>query len=172
MIDNCMIHAFDTYYYDTYAKTVCLSFEDWSAEKESNIYIENLDIPSGYESGLFYKRELPCIVSLLPQIQLRDQDIILVDGYVTLTDQSKMGLGGYLFESLKGAYTVVGVAKNGYASDDTGRREVYRGDSKKPLFVTAISMDVDNAIPMIRSMHGEFRIPTLLKKLDQLTRII
>ena len=43
--------------------------------------------------------------------------------------------------------------------------------AKTPLFLTAIGMDVDEIKPKVEAMHGAFRIPALLKKLDQLTRI-
>ena len=107
-----MIYAFDTYYYEDYANTVCIAFADWSSEKEVEIFTEQTSVPSGYESGAFYKRELPCIVSLLDKIVLRPGDIIIVDGYVTLDNEGKIGLGGYLYEVLKEQFPVVGIAKN------------------------------------------------------------
>lgn len=166
-----MIYAFDTYYYDDYANTICIAFEDWDSEKETEIFSEKTAITSEYESGAFYKRELPCIISLLEKIDLKDEDIIIVDGYVTLNDEGKIGLGGYLYEALDKKYPVVGIAKNGFSSPDFQRREVLRGESKTPLFLTAKGINVDETLPRIEKMHGDFRIPTLLKKLDQLTRI-
>jgi deoxyribonuclease V len=50
-----MIYAFDTYYYENYAKTICISFKDWTSEKQSEIYSEETDITSEYESGAFFK---------------------------------------------------------------------------------------------------------------------
>jgi hypothetical protein len=38
---------------------------------------------------------------------------------------------------------VVGIAKNGFNSPDSGRRIIYRGESKTPLFLTAKGADVD-----------------------------
>ncbi|WP_317192790.1 hypothetical protein [Chryseobacterium aquaeductus] len=38
------------------------------------------------------------------------------------------------------------------------------------MFLTAIGIDVDDIKPKIEQMQGSYRIPTLLKKLDQLTR--
>ena len=161
-----MIYAFDTYYYEDFAKTVCIAFEDWSSEQENEIFNEKTKITADYESGAFYKRELPCILSLLEKIQLKPNDII----YVTLNDEGKIGLGGYLFEALNRKFPVIGIAKNGFSSPDSKRREVFRGESKKPLFLTSIEIDVDDVKKNIEKMHGNFRFPTLLKKLDQLTR--
>ncbi|UKB85933.1 endonuclease V [Chryseobacterium sp. MEBOG06] len=165
-----MIYAFDTYYYEDYANTVCLAFENWDSEDEVEVFIEETDINSEYESGAFYKRELPCILSLLKKILLRPGDIILVDGYVTLDNEGKIGLGGHLYEALEEKYPIVGIAKNGFTSPDSQRRNVLRGESKTPLFLTAKGVDVDEIKSKIELMHGTFRIPTLLKKLDQLSR--
>lgn len=165
-----MIYAFDTYYYEDFAKTVCIAFEDWNSEQENEIFNEKTKITAEYESGAFYKRELPCILSLLEKIQLKSSDIIIIDGYVTLNDKGKIGLGGYLFEVLNRKFPVIGIAKNGFSSPDSKRREVFRGESKAPLFLTSIGIDVDEAQKKVEKMHGNFRFPTLLKKLDQLTR--
>lgn len=165
-----MIYAFDTYYYEDFAKTVCIAFKDWNSEQENEIFNEKTKITAEYESGAFYKRELPCILSLLEKIQLKPNDIIIVDGYVTLNDEGKIGLGGYLFETLSRKFPVVGIAKNGFSSPDSKRREVFRGESKTPLFLTSIGIDVDEVQKKVEKMHGNFRFPTLLKRLDQLTR--
>lgn len=165
-----MIYAFDTYYYDDYANTVCIAFENWTSDQEVEIFIEQTPISSGYESGAFYKRELPCILSLLNKIVVKEGDIIIVDGYVTLDDDGKIGLGGHLYEALHEKHPVIGIAKNEFTTPDSQRRNVLRGDSKTPLFVTAKGADVDQVKIYVAQMHGPYRIPTLLKKLDQLSR--
>lgn len=166
-----MIYAFDTYYFGNCAKTVCVAFEQWNSEVETEIFTGRTEATADYESGAFYKRELPCILSLLKKIDLKEGDVIIVDGYVTLDNEGKIGLGGHLFKVLKGKVPVIGIAKNGFNSVDDQRRSVYRGESKTPLYVTAIGTDVDEITLKIEQMYGNFRIPTLLKKLDQLTRI-
>lgn len=165
-----MIYAFDTYYYENYANTVCIAFEDWKSEEEVEVFTEQTPIISEYESGAFYKRELPCILSLLSKIVLKEEDIIIVDGYVTLDDNGKIGLGGHLYEALEGKFPIVGIAKNEFTTPDSHRRSVLRGDSKTPLFVTAKGVDVDQIKSEIEQMYGSYRIPALLKKLDQLSR--
>ncbi len=95
-----MIYAFDTYYYDNFAKTVCIAFENWNSEKETAVYSEKISITADYESGAFYKRELPCILHLLKKMNLNEGDVIIVDGYVSLNSDGKLGLGGYLFKEL------------------------------------------------------------------------
>lgn len=166
-----MIYAFDSYYSGDQAKTVCIAFSSWDSEVETEIFTERTAATADYESGAFYKRELPCILSLLKKIDLKEGDVIIVDGYVTLDNEGKIGLGGHLFKALEGKVAIIGIAKNGFNSVDDQRRSVYRGESQTPLFVTAIGTDVDEIALKIEQMHGNFRIPALLKKLDQLTRI-
>ncbi|WP_284464798.1 endonuclease V [Chryseobacterium sp.] len=165
-----MIYAFDTYYYEDYANTVCIAFDNWTSEREIETFTEQTDINSEYESGAFYKRELPCILSLLDKIVLKDGDIIIVDGYVTLDNEGKIGLGGHLYEALQEKFAVVGIAKNEFTTPDLQRRHVVRGEGKTPLFITAKGIDVDEVKRNVEEMHGPYRIPTLLKKLDQLSR--
>lgn len=109
-------------------------------------------------------------MSLLKKISLKEGDLIIVDGYVTLDNTGKIGLGGYLYESLNKKYPVIGIAKNGFASEDNLRKTVFRGESKTPLFLTAVGIDTDDIKINLENMFGAYRIPTLLKKLDQLTR--
>jgi transcriptional regulator with XRE-family HTH domain len=42
--------------------------------------------------------------------------------------------------------------------------------SQQPLFVTATRADVAAVAESVRAMHGEHRIPTLLKRVDRLAR--
>jgi deoxyinosine 3'endonuclease (endonuclease V) len=79
-------------------------------------------------------------------------------------------LGGYLFKALKGEVPVVGVAKNNFVDLMHQKRSVHRGNSQKPLFVTAMGIDIDKAAVFIHSMHGEFRMPTILKEVDRRSR--
>lgn len=165
-----LIYAFDTYYKKNQAKTVCLSFKEWADQVETNVLVEEIKVSSDYTSGAFFKRELPCILSLLSKIQLQFGDIIIIDGYVTLDDKGKLGLGGILYNELGNKFPVVGIAKNKFASTDQNRRLVYRGSSKNPLYVTATGISTDMVSEYVKNMHGAFRIPALLKKLDQFTR--
>ncbi len=165
-----MILAFDTYYFDQKAKTICLEFAEWNEDKNFKIHSEIIDNVEEYIPGEFYKRELPCILSLLKQIDLSTIDIIVVDGFVYLNDENKYGLGGYLYEKLNKEIPIIGVAKTNFASIEKNKKALYRGDSKKPLYITSIGIDLDEAYKKVESMAGEFRFPTLLKELDRLTK--
>lgn len=162
--------AFDTYYFGDKAKTVCIAFNNWTDSEVQYIYEEVLENIEAYKSGEFYKRELPCILSLLRKIPVNDVNVIVIDGFVYLDDHNKYGLGGHMYESLEQKIPIIGVAKSNFATIMQNKRQVIRGKSLKPLYITAIGIDIDKASELIKTMHGEFRMPTLLKRLDSLTR--
>jgi len=166
-----MILAFDTYYEETSAKTVCIAFENWSAENEQQVYTETLKISAAYESGQFYKRELPCILSLLKQINQTAVEAIIVDGFVVLDDENKPGLGMYLYDILNKKIPVIGVAKTNFATLVHNKYSLLRGDSIKPLYITSAGINLNDAAQKIKEMAGPYRIPVLLKKLDGLTKM-
>ncbi|SEC88383.1 Endonuclease V [Tenacibaculum sp. MAR_2009_124] len=165
-----MILVFDTYYFKNKANTVCLEFNTWTASEEVNSYYEILNGIDDYVPGEFYKRELPCILSLLNKIDLTKCEAIIVDGFVVLDDQEKLGLGGYLYDKLQKKIPIIGVAKNNFHNLKLHKKAILRGDSQKPLYVTSKGIDLDIAADKIKNMHGEYRIPTLLKKVDSLGR--
>jgi deoxyribonuclease V len=165
-----MILALDTYYQNNKAKTVCIRFPNWTDEHPANVLTEELDRVEEYQPGAFYKRELPCILSILKKTTLQNTEAIIIDGYVLLDDTGKHGLGGYLYEALDREIPVIGVAKTNFANNTLHKGEVYRGDSQRPLYITTLGIPLETACTYIRSMHGAYRIPTLLKTLDTLTR--
>lgn len=167
-----MFLAFDTYYYDNKAQTICIRFHHWDDKDPSHIYTEIREGVEEYIPGQFYKRELPCILSLLEKIPLEGLEAIIVDGFVVLNDEGKPGLGAYLYESLDKKYPVIGVAKSNFAQIDKNKRAVLRGESAKPLYVTTIGIDVDITAENVKNMYGKYRLPDLLKRLDQLTKDI
>lgn len=167
-----MIWAFDTYYYQNKAKTVCVSFDDWTSPASLRVFSEILEGIEEYIPGAFYKRELPCILSLLEKLPAGSVDAIIVDGFVYLDDEQKPGLGNYLYEQLERKIPIVGVAKTNFATIEQHKKLVFRGQSERPLYVTAVGMDLDEAAAKVQSMSGAYRIPDLLKQLDQLTKEI
>lgn len=120
----------------------------------------------------FYKRELPCIISILETMSVdASKDILVIDGYVVLSDDGKLGLGGYLYKELGESIPVIGVAKNDFFSlHSSNKIEVLRGNSKKPLYITTLGIDILSASLYIKEMAGTFRIPTILRLVDQIGR--
>lgn len=159
-----MIIALDVAYAPDHALTAAVGFVTWTAE---DFALRKVKLTSGapapYEPGAFYKRELPYLIDMLRSYA---PTVVVIDGYVRIGDQP--ALGAHLFEALGRAVPVVGVAKS-FMKDSTGV-EVLRGDSLRPLYVTAEGLDAGAAADAVRSMHGAHRIPTHLKHVDQLTR--
>src|SRR3954470_22013277 len=106
-----MILAFDTYYKGDCAKTVCIAFHNWEDEHIAEVWTEELIGVAEYNPGEFYKRELPCIMSLYGKLPVMNVEAIVIDGFVYLDDNYKLGLGGYLHKELTEAIPVIGVAK-------------------------------------------------------------
>ncbi len=167
-----MFVAVDTYYYDNKAKTIAITFNNWEDSNYSKHYSQELEISEEYIPGEFYKRELPCILSMLKNFDLNFIKAIVIDGYVFLDDFDTYGLGGHLYESLNRKIPVIGVAKTNFAPNKENKVELLRGKSMKPLYITSIGIDIEEAKKNISKMFGEYRIPTLLKELDKLTKEI
>jgi deoxyinosine 3'endonuclease (endonuclease V) len=165
-----MILAFDVYYTGDEARAVCLAFRHWTDTDAAQNWIEYISGISDYEPGAFYKRELPCILAILKTIDLSLVQAIVIDGYVVLDNNGKPGLGLHLYNALGSRIPIIGVAKTTYAGNDLNVAEVFRGKSERPLYVTAVGISLPDAAAHIQSMAGEYRMPTLLKQLDSLTR--
>ena len=162
--------AVDAYYAGSKAKVVGVLFENFSDEKPIKTISKVVGDVAPYESGSFYKRELPCIVSLLQDLDVRDISLIVIDGFVYLDDEGRYGLDGHLYERLERRAQIVGVAKLPFKSSCKFVREICRGRSKRPLFVSAAGTNLDEAAQLVKGMSGEFRLPSLLKILDDETK--
>jgi deoxyribonuclease V len=165
------ILAIDVAYNDKEAYAVGVLFcEEGSSEKQ--VYTAEINAIAEYVPGEFYKRELPCLLEIIHQSNSNELDAIIVDGYVYLNDAGKAGLGHYLYEALGKSIPVIGVAKTKFHNNTELVKEVFRGKSQRPLFITAVGVDMESAAALIQNLHGENRIPDILKKLDQRTKRI
>jgi len=164
-----MVFAVDVYYKeDDYAQIAGALFE-WEGFEPQETYIEQITTVNDYEPGAFYKRELPCLLAILEKIDIAKLQAIIVDGHVYI-DDCNYGLGGKLYEELGRQVPVIGVAKNSFYSNRNKVKEIFRGKSNKPLYVSAIGLDLEIVSKRILDMSGEYRMPTILKSLDQLSR--
>lgn len=162
--------AIDVHYRTTFAKAVSIEFEDWKAEQPTLINEVILPEVSPYIPGQFYKRELPCILKVLELTNLSKVDTIIIDGYVTLDDKGKPGLGRYLYEHLQQSIPIIGIAKRPFKDNAQYVKKIFRGESKQPLYITSIGVELTEVAKKIQEMSGKFRIPTLLKILDKETK--
>jgi deoxyribonuclease V len=163
-----MLACVDVDYRDGEAVAACVLFRAWTDDRAAAEVVERIPRVEPYQSGEFYRRELPCLLAVLGAVR-EPLEAVVVDGYVWLGDESRPGLGAHLHESLGRVIPVVGVAKSLFPGVQVARPVVH-GASQRPLWVTTVGIDADTAASHIRSMHGPFRIPTLLKRVDQLCR--
>jgi deoxyribonuclease V len=162
------IACIDVYYTDRKARAACVLFLNDPINTTIAEYSVVIDHVEEYISGQFYKRELPCILKVLEAVEQKI-DLIIVDSFVFL-GEGKKGLGAYLYEALDMKVAVAGVAKT-YFHEASDCREVLRGTSAKPLYVSAIGCNVQDIAKLVEALYGEFRIPDVLKRVDTLSRI-
>jgi deoxyribonuclease V len=164
-----MILAIDVHYREIEAKVVGVLF-NWEDIQPLNIIIEYMKNINDYRPGEFYIRELPCLLKIIEKIDLNELEAIIIDGHIYTDSQGSFGLGGKLWEVLNKQIPIIGVAKSPFFNNKETVSEVYRGESKKPLYVSAIDYNKEKAVENIKNMNGEFRLPTILKQMDTITK--
>jgi len=163
-----MMACLDVAYHALEANAAAVLFHSWGDSAGEREIVTRVPAPADYRPGQFYLRELPCLLALVALIG-EPLELLIVDGYVWLGEGDQPGLGAHLHAALGGTVAVIGVAKSRFAGA-TAAVPVLRGGSRRPLFVTAAGMDLRVAVNHVETMHGEYRIPTLLKRADQLSR--
>lgn len=159
-----MIACVDVDYQPTCVTTACVGFEAWSDDVATiELVVRSQGAAAAYQPGAFYERELPYLLGVLERMPALD--LIVIDGYVWL-GPDQPGLGWHLHAAR--GNPVIGVAKTRYAGADA--IDIVRGDSARPLHITALGIEPAVAAEHVRGMHGAFRIPTLLRCVDALAR--
>lgn len=118
-----------------------------------------------YRPGEFYLRELPPIRAVCRHAG--PFALIVVDGYVDLDPEGRPGLGAHVHGEF-GA-PVIGVAKTAYRTAIHAAR-IRRGQSARPLYITAAGLTIADAASLVENMAGAFRIPDALCTADRLAR--
>ena len=154
----------DVAYQDGVARAACVLAEGWTARHPARSFVALRTPIADYVPGAFWQRELPVLLALLEGVEA---DVVVVDGYVWLDAAGRKGLGAHLHDAL--GIPVVGIAKTAFAGSGFAS-EVVRGASARPLYVTAVGVDPDEAAASVRAMHGSHRLPTLLTAADRLAR--
>ena len=163
-----MLIAVDAAYGPDLAAGAAVGFRHWSADEPAETWSIDVEGAAEYEPGLFYKRELPVLLRLLEGRQHAIEGVV-VDGYVWLSPAGQPGLGGRLHAALGELVPVIGIAKSQF-SDDTWSVPVMRGDSTRPLFVTAAGIDAGRAADYVADMAGPARLPRMVQIADRLAR--
>ena len=141
-----------------------MTFEQWDDPQPLGQRVVFCDQVGEYRSGQFYARELPALLTALDTLP-QMPDLVVVDGYCWLGPE-RPGLGSYLSRSI--GRPVMGVAKNPFRA--CPGTPVLRGRSQTPLYVTACGLSPQESVEWLQRMHGDYRIPTLLRRVDQLAR--
>jgi deoxyribonuclease V len=163
-----MFACVDVHYTDDHAVAACILFNHWTDSRPAARLHTTVSNPPPYIPGRFYLRELPCILKVLERVR-ETIEAILIDGHVWLDNRQSPGLGAHLYNQLNQTTPVIGIAKSRYKRSDAADK-VIRGKSKKPIYVTAVGLDQRVAARCVAEMHGRSRLPTLLKKVDQMSR--
>jgi deoxyribonuclease V len=162
-----MLACVDVDYRAEVTVAACVLFRDWSDAAEAGKLVERGPAAAPYEPGQFYRRELPFLLRVLGAVT-EPLEAVVIDGYVWL-GEARPGLGAHLYEALGRRVPVVGVAKTAF-HENPAALPVLRGQSRKPLYVTAVGLEASAAAEQVRRMHGPSRLPTLLGRVDRLCR--
>jgi deoxyribonuclease V len=163
-----VIAALDVCYGPRGAAAACVLFAGWTDPVEASSHVVHIAAVAPYEPGAFYRRELPCLLAALASAK-DPLELVVIDGYVWLDADARPGLGAHLYRALGATTPVIGVAKTSFAGS-TFAEPVLRGRSTRPLYVTAAGVEAPRAASLIQGMHGESRLPDLLKRADRLCR--
>jgi deoxyribonuclease V len=164
-----MIIAVDVHYPpDGPATAAGILFRSWETGEPSAEVVVETGAAAEYVPGSFYLRELPCILKLLGEVR-EPFDVVVIDGYVFLGEERRPGLGMHLWEALGRRVPVIGVAKSRFRGTP-GETELFRGKSRRPLYVTSAGVVVEEAKSCIARMSGQDRIPEMLRRVDRLCR--
>lgn len=160
--------AVDVDYRATETVAAAVVFANWDDPTPTHESTVRLARAAPYRPGEFWLRELPGLLAVLAALPAVPACVV-VDAYVWLPPDRRPGLGARLHEALGERTSIVGVAKNPIVGDALGI-PVLRGASKRPLFVTAAGLEPADAADGVRRMHGIYRVPTLLRRVDRLGR--
>jgi deoxyribonuclease V len=163
-----LIAFLDVDYRDSGAVAAAVLAHDWADPVPAAEVVAHIPEVAEYVPGEFFRRELPCLLNVLGRCP-SPPDVVVVDGYVWL-GPDRPGLGARLHQALGDRVPVVGVGKTCFLSAQAVAVPILRGGSKQPLWVTAAGMDPFVAAEAVRGMHGPYRLPTLLGRVDRLAR--
>ncbi|ULH14697.1 endonuclease V [Deinococcus sp. KNUC1210] len=153
------------------ARAAAVLFRDWPDAAPAHELVQRLDEVLPYQPGAFYQRELPCLLAVLEAATQVAGALtaVVIDGYVTLDAAGRAGLGAYLYGALGRSVPVIGLAKTAFQGSPHAL-PLCRGDSQRPLYITAQGVDVREAARCVAQMAGPHRLPALIKRADQVCR--
>jgi deoxyribonuclease V len=163
-----VIACLDAYHREGQTTAACVLADKWTDAAPHAELVRIVPAHHPYVAGQLFRRELPALLAVLAEVG-SPLEAAVVDGYVWLSQEHYPGLGAHLYTVLEERIPVIGVAKTRYVG--APGIAVTRGRSRSPLFITAAGIPVEQAVAHIREMHGNSRIPALLKRADKLSRL-
>jgi deoxyribonuclease V len=165
------IALLDVHYGTQGAHAACVLAASWVDATPVAGYCVAVRQVEAYEPGHFYRRELPCLLQVLDTLPCKPS-VAVVDGYVWLPQEARAGLGLHLHHALGLEIPVVGIAKTAFVGTESSPlvTKIFRGGSKRPLFVSAVGVELSLAGGWVQSMAGAHRIPSLVAAVDRLAR--
>ncbi|MFH1038271.1 MAG: endonuclease V [PVC group bacterium] len=163
-----MIACVDAHYREDRTVVACVLIGDWTDRQPAGSLVCDSSPGDPYRPGRFYRRELSPLLTVIEKAA-SPLDAVIIDGYVWLDERGTPGLGGHLYRAMRGKIPVIGVAKTRFQNDNFSCR-VFRGKSRRPLYITAAGIPREEAAAHIRAMHGPYRIPAMLREADRLSR--
>jgi len=159
-----VITIVDVQYSCSLARAGCVVAHAWDDAAPIAEYTIVTEVSADYVPGELYRRELPPLLEILRRVD--GFHTVVVDAHVWL-GPDRPGLGARLHAALGGAADVVGIAKNEFLGAPS--LPVVRNHAR-PLHVSSIGIAPDDAAARVAEMHGPYRIPTLVRRADQLAR--
>ena len=150
------------------AMAAAVAFDAWDALEASQTYTCQIGQIEKETRGELDLRDLPGLLQLL-RVHGLQPELIVIDGFVHLDSDETPGLGRHLHHALEGRTAVIGVAKTGLPGLPA-QFEVFREEETRPLVVTCIGIDLGAAKARLRAMHGQRRVPTLLKLVARIAK--
>ncbi len=145
-----------------------MAFDDWDAAEAARNFtsrVAPVDPPVRSPPGAV---ELAGVLHLLREHALQPE-LIVIDGPVHLDAAEKPAWGRQLFDVLGGRTAVIGISTP-TTSGLSAQFEVWRDAEARPLIVTCVGIDLGAAKVRLRTMHGQRRVPTLMKLAIRLAR--
>ena len=150
------------------AMAAAVAFDEWDAPEAAHTYTCQIGQIEKATRGELDLRDLPGLLQLL-RVHGLQPELIVIDGFVHLDSDETPGLGRHLHHALEGRTAVIGVAKTGLPGLPA-QFEVSREAETRPLVVTCIGIDLGAAKARLRAMHGQRRVPTLLKLVARIAK--
>jgi hypothetical protein len=162
---------FSFYDYKGFYYAVGGVFERWF-ESKPKYYLTSIIDKTQHRFESLEDAKVQAILNCLDMVKLECDSTILIDDYVWITEDGKklkrglgMALQDALADKLKFRPTIIGISTKQSDKPIPYCQEIYRGvNNNLPIYVTSSEYAlIEYDVMMVKRMHGDGRIPTLLE---------